>query len=216
MIRFAENKNISFLWERLKNGDQDSLSSIFKYYYDDLYLFGIKMMNQPDLVKDSIQDVFVRIWERRSTLGDVKSPKAYLIAAVRRKLLLNKEQFNQEVNHRDGLFDYASNFSFSISEFKENEEISKQLKTLFHEAINALPERQRELIFLRFYYNLKYTEIAVIMEVNEQSIKNLMQRALSNLREKISSQLWNEIDDMDELLMVLFIFFKKKSNLPST
>lgn len=211
MIQFTNNKDVNLIWERLRSGDQESLSNIFKYYYNDLYLFGIKMMNQPDLVKDSIQDVFVRIWDRRTTLGDVQNIKAYLLAAVRRKLLVNKDQYIREI-HKEEIPDFASKFSFSVSEFKDNEEITKYLRTLFNEAINALPERQRELIFLRFYYNLRYAEIALIMEVNEQSIKNLMQRALAKLREKINSQMWKEIEDLDELLMVLFYFFQKKSN----
>ena len=66
----------------------------------------------------------------------------------------------------------------------EIEEISIQLRSSLINAINNLSERQRELVFLRFYYNLRYLEIAQIMEVNEQTVRNLMQRTWLNFAKK--------------------------------
>ncbi len=204
------NNKINLTWDRMKSGDERAFSEIFTRYYPDLYLYGIKIINLPDLVKDSIQDVFVRIWEKRSTLGTVLSPKAYLIASVRRKLLSNKENYFTEYRQVTLQFEKEENFSFSVTEFKEIDEISQLLRDSLSQAINLLSERQRELIFLRFYYNLKYLEIAQIFEVNEQTVRNLMQRAMAKLREQIDSQLWKGIDNLDELLLTLFCFFQKK------
>jgi hypothetical protein len=54
------------------------------------------------------------------------------------------------------------------------------------------------------------------MEVNEQTVRNMMQRALANLRNKIDRKLWEGIDNLDELFITLFILFQKKSILPGT
>lgn len=197
-------------WEKMKVGDKTALSEIFTSYYADLYRYGIKIFNHPDLVRDSIQDVFVRIWERRDTLGDVQNAKAYLITSLRRKLFENKAQYESKIYEGKSVEDEKETFSFSATEFIEVEEISAQLRTSMTEAINSLPERQRELIYLRFYFNLPYAEIARIMEVKEQTIKNLMQRAMANLRGKIDRQLWDGIDNMGDLMMTLFFLFRKK------
>lgn len=211
MDKEIENRNIKAVWEQMKSGDEKSLSQIFTFFYSDLYQYGMKLFALPDLVKDSIQDVFVRIWEKRASIGEVQNPKAYLISSVRRKLFFNKETQHTGLTEQILKNEGVQNFSFSASEFMEIEEISVQLRNSLVQAINNLPERQRELIFLRFYYNLRYAEIAQIMEVNEQTVRNLMQRALANLREKIDRQLWEGIDYMDDLLLTLFLLFQKKN-----
>lgn len=203
--------NVKLVWDKMKSGDEKSLSEIFTFFYSDLYRYGIKIFDLPDLVKDSIQDVFMRIWEKRDTIGDVQNPKAYLISSVRRKLFENKETRSSEISDELLKNEGKQNFSFAATEFMEIEEISLQIRNSLVQAINNLPERQRELVFLRFYYNLKYLEIAKIMEVNEQTIRNMMQRALSNLRDKIDRQLWEGIDSMDDLLLTLFLLFRKKN-----
>ena len=211
-MKEGEAINAKLIWDRMKSGDEKSLSEIFILYYADLYKYGIKVFDLPDLVKDSIQDVFMRIWEKRETIGDVQNPKAYLISSVRRKLFANKETRPDELSDELLKNEGKQNFSFSMNEFIEIEEISQQIRNSLVLAINNLPERQRELVFLRFYYNLKYLEIAKVMEVNEQTVRNLMQRALANLRDKIDRNLWEGIDYMDDLLLTLFILFRKKND----
>lgn len=203
------NINVKVVWEKMKSGDEKSLSEIFTFYYSDLYKYGIKIFDLPDLVKDSIQDVFMRIWEKRSSIGDVQNPRAYLISSVRRKLFANKEFHFAEISDELLKNHGKQNFSFAANEFMELGEISKQIRNSLVQAINGLPERQRELVFLRFYYNLRYLEIARIMEVNEQTVRNLMQRTLSNLRNKVDRQLWEGIDCIDDLLLTLFLLFRK-------
>lgn len=209
MKKEAEDIYSKLIWDKMKSGDEKSLSEIFILYYSDLYKYCLKVFNQPDLVKDTIQDVFMRIWEKRNTIGDVKNPKAYLISSVRRKLFSNKEPQFAEIGDELLKNEGKLNFSFAEVEFMEVEEVSIKLKNSLLQSINSLPERQRELIFLRFYYNLRYLEIARIMEVNEQTTRNLMQRALSNLRVKIDSGLLEGIDCMDDLFMTLFLLFRK-------
>ncbi len=199
-------------WEGMIGGNEQAFSEIFTLFYSDLYQYGIKIFNLPDLVKDTIQDVFIRIWERRDTIGDVQSPKAYLISSVRRKLFHNRGARKNEIIEGVIKRENHENFSFITSEFIEIKEFSAQLKNLLATTINGLPERQRELILLRFYYNFKYKEIAGIMEINEQTVRNLMQRALAKLRQKIDRTLWEDIDNIDQLLLTFFFLIKKYSN----
>lgn len=209
MEKEGRDIQMKLVWDRMKSGDEQSLSEIFTFFYSDLYQYGIKIFHLPELVKDSIQDVFVRIWEKRRTIGDVQYPKAYLISSVRRKLFANKESYHAELSGDSLINSETENFNFSVSEFIEIAEISNQLREALVNAINHLPERQRELIYLRFYYNFRYLEIAHIMEVNEQTVRNLMQRALAKLRSQIDRRLWEGIDNLDDLLLTLFMVFRK-------
>lgn len=205
----SESSHISLIWEKMRTGDQSALSEIFTCYYSDLYRYGVKILNQPDLVKDSIQDVFVRIWDRREKIGQVQNAKAYLITSLRRQLLENKAHYDSRIHEGKPASDENQTFSFSSAEFMEVEEISIQLRTSITTSVNSLPERQRELIFLRFYFDLRYAEIARIMDAKEQTIKNLMQRSIANLRNKLDRQLWDGIENMDDLMMTLFLLFRQ-------
>lgn len=198
------------LWEQMKSGDERSLSEIFTIFYSDLYQYGVRVTNLPDLVKDSIQDVFLRLWERRQTIGEVRSPRAYLISSLRRRLLTNKVHLFKDVSASDLKREEYERFCFDISEFMEVEEISGSLRKVLINAVNGLPERQRELIFLRFYYNLHYLEIAPILDVNEQTVRNLMQRAMIRLRSQVDRRLWEDVDHLDDLLLILFSFCWQK------
>ena len=207
--------DVNFVWDQMKSGDEKSLALIFTLFYSDLYQYGIKIFALPDLVKDSIQDVFMRIWEKRDSIGEVRNPKAYLISSVRRKLFSNKDNVYAEISDELIRNEGTQNFSFSVSEFMEIEEVSKQLRDSLVVAINNLSEHQRELIFLRFYYNLRYSEIAQIMGIKEQTVKNLMQRALAKLREKVDVELWKGVDYLDDLLLAFFLVFSPKNRRSS-
>ncbi len=200
---------MSLVWNQMKAGNEQGLSDLFTRLYPDLYLYGMKIFNLPDLVKDSIQDVFVRVWEKRKTLGEVLNPKAYLITALRRKLFENKERYFAADAEILTKISEKQAFSFVENEFTEIPEISEKLRESLIATINDLPERQRELVFLRFYYNLKYREIADILDVKEQTVKNLMQRTMASLSSKLDRKQWEQMDDLDGLLFAFFALVKK-------
>uniref|UniRef100_UPI0032173FE0 RNA polymerase sigma factor n=1 Tax=uncultured Draconibacterium sp. TaxID=1573823 RepID=UPI0032173FE0 len=201
--------NIRLLWSCVKSDSEKSFSDIFVHTYPFLFQYGIKIYNHPSLVKDSIQDVFVRIWEKRKTLGNVQSPKAYLASSVRRKILENKKALKLELSDELCTEDVLQSFSFSDSEFIETKEISVQLRNMLVKEINLLPRKQRELIFLRFHSGLRYKEIAEVMDIKEQTVRNLMQRTLTNIRSKVDLELLTEIDNVGNLLVFFFLCAKK-------
>mgnify|MGYP001801424354 CR=1 FL=1 len=67
---------------------------MFRALYPELKAYGMKIAPREDLVKDAIQKLFVKLWERKNTLGQVKSVKSYMLKAYRRTLvdLLAAEQ----------------------------------------------------------------------------------------------------------------------------
>ncbi len=75
------------LWTELKRGEPDVLQLLFFRYYNDLYFYGIKLVNDQNLVVDAIQDLFSALWEGRKRLSDVQHIKAYLFKVFRNRLL---------------------------------------------------------------------------------------------------------------------------------
>lgn len=199
------------LWKRMKTGDQHSFSQIFKFYYPKLYAYGIKLIPSSDFISDQIQDLFITIWQTREGLGDAFNLKAYLFVSLRRKILTAKKK-KIHANPLDDMSEAdKQTLVFEPKEFIDKESISAGIKKHLLENLNSLPENQREIIFLRFYYRLTYKEIAGILNIKEQSVKNNMPRILQKLAEGITDVSKEDLPDVDIMLFNLFFLFRKNN-----
>ena len=77
---------------------------------------------------------------------------------------------------------FKSNFTFSAEELSINQEIQFLCTTTLSELINQLSPRQKEVIYLKYYSNMSSSDIAEVMDMNYQSVLNILQKALSKLR----------------------------------
>ena len=81
------NLSDSQLWTELKTGNPEALNIIFFRVYNNLYFYGSKLVNDQNLVIDTIQDLFSILWEDRKKLSDVQHIKVYLFKNFRNRLL---------------------------------------------------------------------------------------------------------------------------------
>lgn len=198
------------LWKKMKAGDQQSFSVIFRFYYPKLYAYGLKLIPFQDLVRDQIQELFINIWQNREGLGDISNLKAYLFTSLRRRL------FHSRLKRND--IESIENFSekdqqscfFETAEFFDFDLISSGVREQLIKNLNSLPANQREIIFLRFSNQLTYKEIADIVQIREQSIKNNMPKILQKLGEGITGISREDVRDIDIMLFNLFLLFQKK------
>lgn len=195
------------LWAQLKAGEKAALEAIYRSQVDQLFRYGCKFSKDEGLVKDSIQDLFIELWRNHKGLGATNSVKKYLLAALRRKII--KTQGKQK---RWLLKDQTNAIDFELDMAPEeliiNEEVSAEQIKLVKNAFEQLSKRQKEAIYLKFYVGLDYEEIGEIMDINYQSIRNLVSKALKNMKQKIG-----------DILLVLFFlenfstFFEYKNTI---
>ena len=190
------------MWQELKAGDKSCFNRLFRKYYSELYYYGIKIISDPDIVKESIQEVFMRVWETRNNLANVENVKPYLIVSVKRMILVQKEKAKNKNNVAIGSAESYS-FFFDVNEFEKHEEIPEEVRKTILTAINSLTKKQRELIMLFFYHELPYAEIASILEISIPAVRNLMYRTLIHLRELIGEK---SIDTMKNMFFLLFLY----------
>lgn len=194
------------LWQNFKTGDKQSFNNLFRRYYSELYYFGIKRFPYQDIVKDSIQEVFIRIWETRGCLSDVQNVKSYLIVCLRRNIIAHNAKNKKKVNVEIGQAENYS-FFFDVNEFEKHEKISTEIRHVLLLAINSMTKQQRELILLFFYHKLNYSEIAQVMEISIPAVRNLMYRSLIHLRESIGEK---SLNSMKNLFFLLFLTLSVK------
>lgn len=185
---FVEFHNASdnFIWDKFRQGNANAFEIIYERNIQLLANYGRRMCKDDEMVKDAIQDMFVDIWRNRANLGSTNSIKYYLIKAYRRNLIkkINASKRFEEHEENGSYFNgaFQSSHDYAIVEAEMEEAQLTQLNTL----IEALPSRQKEALFLRFYSGLNYTEISETMGINQQSAHNMVFRALEVLRDKMT------------------------------
>lgn len=189
------------LWERFQGGDVEAYELLFKLYYRDLYGYGIKFCSRPELAKDTIQELFVTLWERKGHLADVDSIKAYLLTSLRRLILrkINRQRSRQLKLKKSYI---TEGFQFSAEELVVTRELKIEQEQQLKNAIESLPERQKETVYLRYYSGMSYREIEVILSINYQSVRNHIYRATQKLKEILEEK---EYKAVISLLLVLQI-----------
>ncbi len=170
------------VWERFCKGDHEALNLIYRTHIDDLYHYGMHFCRDAERVKDCLQDLFQCLWLDREHLNrDVKNTRYYLITSLRRRLLRSLEKTRR--NYTEELRD---TFDFELISPREDgiiqDEILRQHLKQLHEGIAMLTRRQREAIYLRFYQNLSYDEIAKLMAMKVESVYNVISKAIGLLK----------------------------------
>jgi RNA polymerase sigma factor (sigma-70 family) len=177
------NDNENPLWASFRQGNTDAFSSIIKLHYNDLYSYGICFTKDTYLLKDSIQDIFLTLWKNRATIGITSQIKFYLLKSLRRKLAenlhANKRYTLKPETDFENLFDFQLNKEDAIVEEENRLQVSENLRA----AIKKLSKRQQEIIYLRFYLDIGFDEIAGTMNLNHQSVYNLLHNAINRLKE---------------------------------
>jgi RNA polymerase sigma factor (sigma-70 family) len=134
-------------------------------------------------VKDCIQDVFVDIWNYRNNLNEARVVKAYLLSSVRKRIVRLHERnyiFSNTINidSIDFLYEYSIE-----DRLIADETMAKSVKKI-NQLINSLPARQSEALYLRYHQGLTVDQVSEVLNINYQSTKNLLHRAILQLRKE--------------------------------
>lgn len=177
------NKEDAAIFAALKEGDKVALSTLFNSYYDQLFHYGQRIAHSDAIVEEAIQELFVYLFEAGERLGDVVNVKGYLFTAIRRRVLEKLHAEQQRMISRNHLREQPD-IQFSIEDILINKEDETVVRQQLTRALNELPPRQREAIYLRYYNNLSTKEIALIMGISSQTVLNTLHQALRKLYKK--------------------------------
>tara|TARA_R110002124_G_scaffold89812_2_gene229528 strand:- start:242 stop:802 length:561 start_codon:yes stop_codon:yes gene_type:complete len=179
----SNDSEVVELWLAFKKGDRGAFNSLAIVFYQTLFNYGTKLTVDTNLVEDCIQDLFLDMWRRREFLGDTDHVKFYLLKSLRRKIYYEKKN-NDKWKHyavdAGAEYDFVGEFSIE-TKIIEVETTELHLKKL-HQALSGLSKRQREVIYLKFYQEMDYQQIANMMSINYQSVRNLIHTAIKDLQ----------------------------------
>lgn len=158
---------------------QLAYTEIVKRYSTTLFDFGIRFCQDEEIVKDCIQQMFLDLWNKSFDITERDTLKSYLFKAVRNRVIREKAKWQKNsVLTEDYEFTLEFGIESKIIAVDSDLELAQKVKKL----LNALPPRQREIIYLRFYEGLDILEISDVMGINRQSAHNLLQKAYEKIR----------------------------------
>jgi RNA polymerase sigma factor (sigma-70 family) len=181
-------------WERLKSGEMQGLQALYDLHIKALYAYGMNLCHDTDLVKDCIHELFLGLWNNHTRVTIPKSGKAYLLVSLRRRIFDPGPKSNLPTDHIEDtdIHSISSTPDHATSWIQAEDEKDRQDK--LEKAMNRISDRQREIIHMKYYQQMEYEDIARIMNLNYQSARNLVTRALVALRK-----------EMVTVLVILFI-----------
>ena len=170
------------IWDLFRNGDENAFAVLFETFVEPLYRYGMKFVADENLVKDCIQDLFVKLHDNQASLSPAANPKFYLLLSMK-NILLDAIAKNQRMLYipPDELPFIAT--YITTGEGNETEE-EEQIGEKFEQLLQMLNPRQKEAIYLRYQLDLSYEEIAELLGINYQSARNLIHRAIQKIREQ--------------------------------
>lgn len=174
-----EKKEEQLLWNLFRKGDKKAFEDLFLAFNPTLVHVGRSMTHDALLVEDCIQDVFIDLWNKHLDLPEVQTVKYYLIVCFRRLLLANIKKGAVQVDWNVAAHEEAV-------ESREYKMIEEQLvhttNDKLRNGIDRLPDRQKQIIELRYMKSLSYEEICQEMSINYTSSRKLVYKAITNLK----------------------------------
>lgn len=170
------------IWSRFRSGDADAFADIYNMYVDDLYRYGMKFVSgNRDIVIDAIHDIFLKLYQLNSSSTLVLNPRFYLLKALRGQIYDNirKEKGLKRNPVRE--IPFHVEYQLSAEEFSNSEETAEILDR-YKQVISVMTERQKEAVYLHYSLGLSYDEVAALMDMNVQSVRNLIHRSVERIR----------------------------------
>jgi RNA polymerase sigma-70 factor, ECF subfamily len=176
------------LMERIRNGDEEAFRTLLERRWPSLLSFAVGMVERRAVAEDLVQETFVQVWARRAEWSSGGSARAYLYR-VTRNLALNAERDRRVRSRWEAEQRATTRSPPSALGDPARDLTSSTLRAEIDAAIQALPERRREVFVLSRFHGLSHREIAEAMGIAPQTVANQMRMALEHLRDHLRHHL---------------------------
>ena len=169
--------------EFIASENEEAFRVLYTHYFRYLTLIGLKKNFPAGQVKDAINDLFLYLWERKKKLSAVINFHNYILTIFLRKLYKKGE------TDSDHIFDTDLPAELLIQPSVEHQyihfEAQQGVSRIIRDFVGKLPERQRQMIYQKFYLGMSYKEIADLGKVSINTVYNTIYKAVEKLKTKM-------------------------------
>ncbi|UCS95438.1 sigma-70 family RNA polymerase sigma factor [Echinicola marina] len=176
------------LWIDMKSGDRLAFDHIFNVHVGHLQSYGQSFTSDEHIIDDCLQEVFCRIWQKRTQLKVTDNIRYYLMAAFRKELLKTLKRNTKRYSLIGRLLpDSSIDFNAKLeTSFMEEDSRQEQMKIL-NQCFKKLSSRQKEIVYLKYYNGLSFDEVSQILGLTKKSVYNALSKAMMILRKNMSA-----------------------------
>jgi len=171
----------AMLWAKFQSGNLSAYEKIYSKHIPSLYSYGLRLTADANLVKDSVQEIFMEIWDKRERLGEVSAIRPYLYTVLRRKLMAQAQGRVSWLRLEEERENQIQGSDSPESEIIESER-STQLFDRLKDAVKTLNPRQQELLHLKYHARLNNIEIAEITGIHSKKVSYHIRTAIGILQ----------------------------------
>lgn len=186
------NQKTSPLAQRLAAGDESAIAFLYRQYYNRLLLYGLQVAGnfQQHEVEDVIQEFFMWMAEHYPKMAAVEDLEAYLFRSIRRNL---HSRYTARQRSQASLKRYFERrlpqddeFHHSPEQIQVRKEEEQHIQYVIRQQLQQLPDYQREVLYLRYFENRSYSEIADLLTLNHQVVYNYVSRGIKRLKKQFA------------------------------
>ena len=168
----------------IQNKDRKVFEAFYKKYYRQLFALAYRYVAQTEVAEEIVHDLFINIWNKAGQLNIQYSMKSYLFRAIVNSSLnfIKKEKMDAE---KRLTYMTIHEKEQTAEENSVNEEL---LLVNLEEALNLLPPKCKEIMYLSRFGKLKQQEIADQLDISLKTVKNHLTYGFQKLREHLEKR----------------------------
>ncbi|MFB6456815.1 RNA polymerase sigma factor [Chitinophaga sp. Hz27] len=167
------------LCELLAQGSQDAFRELYNRYWKKVYKIALTYLKQPQEAEDLVQNIFIKLWLKRSTIATVQHMDSYLRVVARNEVVsyLRKNQLSLLA------LDLTTDLQADDSQLPHTMAVSRESAEMISKAIAQLPPQRRQVFKLSREQGLSYDQIASRTGIVRETVKKHIVRALVSIRQ---------------------------------
>ena len=170
---------------RIGTGDREAFAALYGEYLASMVGFTFRIVRSIPVAEDLCADIFVSLWERRTTWEPKHGARAYLFHAARMRALNHVRHHATEVDHRATLASHAADEAARHTPSIEDAlDVDQKLQAV-RAVLATLPETRRRVMQLRWHDGFDIVEIAEVLGLSRAAVDQHLSRGLRTMRERL-------------------------------
>jgi len=172
--------------ENLARGSNDAFDAVYNNYYSEVNQFVLRYVKSPQLAEDLSQEIFIKVWESRANLAEVRSFRSWLFVVARNHTL---NTLKSAAHKQDVVAEITRHTNPKSSSPVEDELLSREYLRYLNGILDTLPPKAREVFRLCREQHKSYDEVAAILGISRNTVKSHMAHSLKILRDSVEKDL---------------------------
>ena len=168
----------------IASGDEQAFSAIVDHYWQKIYTVSLTFVKSTHVAEDVVQEVFLKVWEKRATIENVENFNSWLFIIARNTIISIMRKKEPSIIAQGNLFPELPHIHPATDAAVQ----LKELQEIINRGIESLPEQQQRIYRMSREQELSHEEICHQLGLARSTVKNNLVKTLNFLRDYLRQQ----------------------------